>query len=191
MGLFTSAEEKERRAEIERKRIDGLKLQISQLLQKLKDAAPEEAKRLGEQAAERLKDNGLPKDYREEARKHARAYERDSNMRAADEALKMAVAHAKHDRIKERGEFIKRARDFKRRAIALGASEHFEIAVETQVEQIREMGRVSHHGKPTRAKPKDTAPETPNLAKAEGHDEVHRPEPPKAKAGGVLGAFRR
>lgn len=174
MRLFMSAEEKARRDEIERQRVDAIKTQVKELLAKEKDCSPDEAKRLHGMVKDKLNDKGVPREFKEEAKKVARELEKNANMRATEEALKMAVAHAKNDRIKERGEFIKRARDFKRRAMTLGGSETFETAVETQIEQIRDTGRVSHHGKPTRAKPKETAPVTPNRAKETGHDKASR-----------------
>jgi len=174
MGLFTSKEEKERRAEIERKRVEAVELRIKEKLAKMREEKPDAAKREHEQLIELFKDKGLPGAFRDQARKLAKTLECDSNTRAADDALKMAVAHAKHDRHKDKAEFIKRAREFKSRAMALGASAEFQTAFDIQIEQIREMGHVSAHGKPTRAKPKETAPVTPNRAKVEGRDDTHR-----------------
>lgn len=166
MGLFTSREEKERRAEVERKRVAAIEQRIKDKLVQMKDEKPDAAKRSHEQLQEMFKDKGLPREFRDEAKKLGKKLECDSNTRATDDALKMAVAHAKNDRFKDKAEFIKRAQGFRSRATALGASAEFQTAVDIQIEQIRDMGRVSSHGKPTRAKPQESAPVAPNRAKA-------------------------
>lgn len=155
MGLFKSKEEREREKEIERRYVERLMERVQKEIASMKEASPEEAERAMERLKDIFKDPKLPRDYKTKARDMAKKMARDANTRATDNALKIAVAHGKMDRKKERAHWIGLARQYMRKAVSYGAEESFQHAVETNIETIMQTGGVSHHGKATKAKPGD------------------------------------
>lgn len=160
-----SKEERERRKAAEQALIERVVSQSERELLMLKDAKPPEAERLHSGLRDRMKDPKLPKEFRQKVRELAKHLDCASNMRAADAALQMAMLHGKADRKPERAAFLKEGRGYVRKAVSLGAGEDFQRGADTLIEVIMMSGNVSARGKATRAKPGETAPAPPELAK--------------------------
>jgi hypothetical protein len=78
--------------------------------------------------------------------------------------LRQAVRYASAEHMKERTRCLGDARKSFSKACSLGADEEFRRAAERLMETIMLTGGVHRPG-PSRAKPLDTAPRTPNRAK--------------------------
>lgn len=134
-------------------------------LAKMHEASPAEAERLSTWLKEHCgQDKTLPYDFKRKVLERARLYERNANMRAANEALHRALRLAADEQMSERSRKLGEGRQYFSKACALGADEDFRKAVQRLIENIMMTGGVQHKG-PTRAKPADIAPRAPNRAK--------------------------
>ncbi|GEM_PF-3236797 len=184
MGLFMSAEERERKKELEQKQVEQFKARVKQELTKMKEVKPDEAERIHERVKELLKEPKLPKDFRKKARELGKKLECEANMRQTDAEIQLALNHAKMDRKKERSQCITEAKKYMRKAVSLGAPDGYRNHASALIENVMLTGNVSNHGKPTRAKPKDKNEPLENRAKSDHDSLFHRKEKTKSKKTG-------
>jgi hypothetical protein len=137
---------------------------IRETVHKMRDASPEDADRLHQQIKNHCTDKRLSVEFKRKALDYARSYECNANMRATDKLLREAVRLAAAEHMKERGAKLSEARKLFGKACSLGADDNFRKAAQRLMETIMLTGGVVKPG-PTRAKPMDIAPKTPNRAK--------------------------
>lgn len=128
-------------------------------------AGPEEAERLSKGLKDHCgHDKALPFDFKRKALELARTYECNANMRAADSALHQALRFAADEHMVERAQKLGEGRRYFSKACSLGAGDDFRKAAQRLIENVMMTGGVQKKG-PTRAKPGDLVPRTPNRAK--------------------------
>ena len=164
MALFGNRPANDAKAEAERILLERLKARIVETLQKMPGTSPAEAERLHGQIKSLCTEKTLPVEFKRQSLEWARVHERNANMRETDKALHAASRVVARERMKERGQAMTEARKFYAKACALGADEDFKKAVQRRIDTIMMTGGIVQQG-PTRAKPLDTAPKTPNRAK--------------------------
>src|SRR4051812_27130137 len=113
-----------------------------------------------------LNDPALDHAFTSAIRIEIKSLELTANMKATDMAVRRAIEHAQADRKLERNHEVGVARGFLGRAIAHGAADEFKRIAEMSIESAMLTGGVKHAGA-TRAKPVDSAPPPPSLAKGE------------------------
>lgn len=134
-------------------------------LKKMHDASPDDAERLSKALKDYCGgDKTLPFDFRRKVLERARDYERNANMRAANEALHSALRMAAEEQMVERARKLGEGRRYFSKACALGADDDFRKAAQRLIENVMMTGGIQKKG-PTRAKPADIAPKAPNRAK--------------------------
>jgi hypothetical protein len=139
---------------------------VRDVVHNMVDASPEEAERLSTRLKEFCGgDKVLPFDFKQKAYLKARELECHANMRMADKALRDAARMAAAENMKERGVKLGDARRYFAKACGLGADQGWRKAFQRSSETVMLTGGVQPKG-PTRAKPRDIAPPTPNRAKA-------------------------
>jgi hypothetical protein len=160
----------EQAAQRERERIEQLKQRCEDQLARIRDqAVAGEAKEVSAGVTAlygALNDPALPHEFAGAIRGEIKGLDLMVNMKATDMAVRRAVGHAQADRKLERNHDVGLARGFLSRAIALGASEEFKRIAEMSIESAMLTGGVKQVGA-TRAKPVDSAPAPPSLAKGE------------------------
>jgi len=166
----------EAKKEAERQAIEQLKSAIQARLDGMRALQPAAAEETHKWIKEQCADTRLPAEFKREAGKTARTFECEANMRATDAALAEAARLAAQERMGERAAKLSEARKFHTKACGLGANDHFRKATGRLIETIMLTGGVFKPGQPTKAKPLDTAPKPPNLAKP---DPVPAPAPAK------------
>lgn len=164
MALFGNQRAKNARAEAERRLLEQRMARIVEALRKMPDTSPADAERLHRQIKGLCTDKALPIEFKRQSLEWARVHERNANMRETDRALRTASRVATWEQMRERGPAMNEARKFYAKACLLGADEDFRRAVQRRFDIIMLTGGVAQPG-PTRAKPLDTAPKTPNRAK--------------------------
>jgi hypothetical protein len=127
---------------------------------------PAECEQAHKWVKEQCADPKLSPEFKRQMLDRARAGECDANMRATDAALAEAQRLAVEERKAERAAKLSEARAFHSKACQLGANDHFRRATGRLIETIMMTGGVYKPGAATKAKPLDTAPKPPNLAKA-------------------------
>ncbi|HWI29654.1 MAG TPA: hypothetical protein VN668_21950 [Stellaceae bacterium] len=161
----SSASDLAKKRELEQKLLEQAMAECTKITDSMRDLQPPAAERVRQRLDSYLKDHPkIPLDFKRKVTAQARAHECSANMRAADAALKKALADARHDAVKERSRLIGEARNFASKAASLGADEEFKAAVKRKIEIIMLTGGVEHEG-PTVAKPLDRAPTNPHHAK--------------------------
>lgn len=163
--LFGKSSGSEAKAEADRIAIERMKGMVREVLQKMRDASPSDAERLHQRIKDYCTDKSLPVDFKRKAMEHARSYECNANMRQTDKALREAMRLAASEQMKERGHKLSEARKLYGKACSLGADDDFRKAAQRLMDTIMMTGGVVRPG-PSRAKPLDFAPKTPNRAKA-------------------------
>lgn len=162
--------EAEQAAERERERLEQLRRRCSEELARLRlQAGAGEAAAVGEGITalfRALNDPGLARDFVDAIRHEVKTLELSVTMKATDMAVRRAIEHAQADRKLERNHEVGLARSFLARAIGLGASAEFKRIAEMSIESAMLTGGVKNAGA-TRAKPVDSAPPPPSLAKSE------------------------
>jgi hypothetical protein len=113
-----------------------------------------------------LNDPALDHAFASAMRTEIKTLELTATQKATDMAVRRALEHAQGDRKLERNQEVGLARGFLARAVALGCSEEFKRIAEMSIESAMLTGGVKQAG-PTRAKPVDSAPPAPGLAKGE------------------------
>lgn len=152
--------------EAERLAIERSMTACKDQLRKMHDCLPDEAERLNKLLKDHCgADKKLPFDFKRKVLERARQYECFANMRAADRALHAALRLAAEEDMVHRAQKLGEGRRYFSKACTLGADEDFRKAAQRLMETIMMTGGVQHKG-PTRAKPADFAPKTPNRAKA-------------------------
>jgi len=157
-------------AENERDRIEQLKRRCLDQLARIRDQAT--AGEAGDVGAGTtallgaLNDSVLDHAFTGAIRTEIKSLELTANMKATDMAVRRAIEHAQGDRKLERNHEVGVARGFLSRAIALGAADEFKRIAEMSIESAMLTGGVRQTGA-TRAKPVDSAPPPPSLAKGE------------------------
>jgi len=159
-GKKESQADKEREAAIERE-----KQVVREFVQKIANATPDDAERKHQQ----LKDwcNGdklLPFEFKRKALLRAKILECSVNMRKCDELLDEATNMAMADKLVDKHRLMGEARRHYGRACKLGAEEDWRKAYQRAEETLQLTGGMKHDA-PSRAKPVDKAPLTPNRAK--------------------------
>lgn len=135
-------------------------------LERMRDVDPSEAERMHKLLKDYCGgDKRLTMDFKRKVLERAREYECNSNMRAADKILHNALRMAAGEMMTERSRLLSEGRKYFSKACGLGADSDFRHAGMRLIDTIMMTGGVQHKG-PTRAKPLDTAPKTPNRAKA-------------------------
>ncbi|EKV31382.1 hypothetical protein C882_3755 [Caenispirillum salinarum AK4] len=135
-------------------------------LRDMHEATPDAAERLHKRLKDRCgSDKSLPFDFKRALLEKARTYECNANMRETDRLLHEANRLAAEEHMTERAKKLGAARRHFSKACTLGADEDFRKAAQRAMETIMLTGGVHHKG-PTKAKPADFAPKTPNRAKA-------------------------
>jgi hypothetical protein len=163
--LFGKSSGSEAKAEADRIAIERMKAMVREVLQKMRDASPGEAERLHQKIKDYCTDKSLPLDFKRKAMEYARSYECNANMRQTDKFLREAMRMAAAEQMKERGQKLSEARKLFGKACSLGADGDFRKAAQRLMDTIMMTGGVARPG-PSRAKPLDIAPKTPNRAKA-------------------------
>jgi hypothetical protein len=159
-----SAVKTEAQVEAERLQLERLKSMVREVLQKMRNASPADAERLHQQIKDHCTDKSLPMEFKRKALEYARSYECNANMRETDKLLHESIRMAAAEHMKERGQKLGEARKLYGKACSLGADMDFRKAAQRLMDTIMMTGGVAHQG-PTRAKPLDIAPKTPNRAK--------------------------
>jgi hypothetical protein len=161
----TSSSDLAKQRELEKKLLEQSQAECRRLVDSMRDLTPAAAERTRQRLDAYLKDHPkIPLDFKRRVTAEARARECAASMRAADTALKQALAKARHDDRKELNRVIGEARTHAAKATSLGADEEFQTAVRRKIEIIMLTGGVEHDG-PTAAKPLSTAPANPHHAK--------------------------
>ncbi|MFA7429279.1 MAG: hypothetical protein WCZ23_03880 [Rhodospirillaceae bacterium] len=155
------------RAEVQKEAlIAQSKQMVTEMVNKMSDASPEDAERLAEMIKSRCKDDKyLPFDFNQKVFKAVRRLQCNANMRSADKLLRDAARLAAEEKMKERGVKLADARQYFTKACSLGADDDWRKAYARLQETILLTGGVHRDG-PTRAKPAVFAPVNPNNAKA-------------------------
>ena len=161
MPLFRS---KRARAEIKRRLLERLMAQIVEALRRMPDTSSAGAYRLHRQIKRLCIGDALPVEFKRQSLEWARVHERNANMRETDKALRAALRIIALEQMRERSHAMSLAYRFYAKACRLGADEAFKRAVQRRIDIIMLTGGIVQQG-PTRAKPLDTAPKTPNRAK--------------------------
>lgn len=170
------ADAQRQKEEAERQAAERLKAMVKERIAGMKLASPADADRSHQWVKSTCTDKRLSADFKKWAQDQAKKAECASNMRATDAALDDAVRLAQQERMKERAAKIMMAREFFAKACTLGANEEFKTAAKRLIDTAMLTGGIYTPGKPTRAKPIDTAPKNPHDAKAFNPDEaVHHP----------------
>jgi hypothetical protein len=154
----------EAKAEAERLMIERMKTMIRELLQKMRNASPSDAERYHQQIKDHCTNKSLSLDFKRKALDYARAYECNANMRETDRLLHEAMRMAAAEQMKMRSEKMGEARKLYGKACSLGADMDFRKAAQRLMDTIMMTGGVVRPG-PSRAKPLDIAPKTPNRSK--------------------------
>jgi hypothetical protein len=156
----TSDKEQEKQAEI-----DKAKLSLRKFVHELAELTPEQFERKIKQLKDWCNSDKLvPFDFKQKALKRANDMERTANMLYCDLRLHEAGDAAADEDHKEKGAKLNDARRYFGRACSLGADADWRKAFK-RAEEIILMTGGKQTG-PTRAKPADIAPPTPNRAKA-------------------------
>ena len=157
---FGNKEDKEREAAIERE-----KQVVREFVQKIAGATPEDSERRHQQLKDWCNaDKLLPFEFKRKALLRARVLECSVNMRKCDALLHDTSTVAIGGEIAEKNRLMSEARRYYGRACKLGAEEEWRKAYQRTEETLRLTGGINRDA-PTRAKPADTAPPTPNRAK--------------------------
>ena len=160
-GKKDSQAEKDREAAIERE-----KQVVRDFVQKIASATPEDAERKHQQLKDWCNaDKLLPFEFKRKALVRAKVLECSVNMRKSDELLDQATTLAMADKMVEKHKAMGEARRHYGRACKLGAEEDWRKAYQRAEETLQLTGGMKHDA-PSRAKPADHAPLTPNRAKA-------------------------
>ncbi len=159
-----SSAKSEAQIEAERLQLERLKGMVREVLHKMRDAAPPDAERYHQQVKDLCTDKTLPLEFKRKALDYARSYECNANMRGTDQLLHEAIRMAAAEHMKERTQKLGEARKLYGKACTLGADMDFRKAAQRLMDTIMLTGGVVRQG-PTRAKPLDIAPKTPNRAK--------------------------
>ncbi len=139
---------------------------VRDLVHGMEGKSPDDAERMAQRIKEFCAgDKLLPLDFKQKAYQMARELERFANMRMADKMLHDASRMAAAENMKERGVKLGDARRYFAKACGLGAEQGWRKAFQRSSETVMLTGGVQPKG-PTRAKPRDIAPPTPNRAKA-------------------------
>jgi len=152
--------------EADRQALERLMAAISEEVARMKTAGPGEAERMHARMKERCTDKRLPGDFKKRILDQARAFERDSNMRATDQILAAAVALAASENMPLRTAKLNEGRKLFSKACQLGADEEFRKATQRLIDTIMMTGGVYKPGAATKAKPADIAPQNTRNAKA-------------------------
>jgi len=152
--------------EAERQAIQQKMAEIRDRVEGMRGGTPAAAEHAHQWIKEQCTDTHLPMDFKRQVLERARAYECDVNMRATDALLANAVHLAAEERMAERAVKLSEARTLFGKACKLGANDHFRRATARLIETAMLTGGVYRPGVATRAKPLDTAPKNPHLAKA-------------------------
>ena len=160
-GKKDSQAEKDKEAAIERE-----KQVVREFVQKIASANAEDAERKHQQLKDWCNaDKLLPFEFKRKALLRAKILECSVNMRKSDELLHEASALAIADKMSEKNQTLGEARRYFGRACKLGAEEDWRKAYKRAEETLQLTGGMKHDA-PSRAKPVDHAPLTPNRAKA-------------------------
>lgn len=151
--FLISKEEKERRAALKKQKEEAAIQRCKMQLARLANASPEQVDAINEVVKAQFKGTGLPKVFREKAKEKLQALSCDVFTKETDKALGMACQFAKGDKRREMRHWIGEARKYIGQAKRYGANPDFIRASEKSIEVLLETGGVSHHGKPTAAKP--------------------------------------
>lgn len=155
-----SQAEKEREAAIERE-----KQVVREFVQKIATATPEDAERKHQQLKDWCNnDKLLPFEFKRKALVRAKVLECSVNMLKSDELLHLAMDLAIDDKMVEKHRMMGEARRYYGRACKLGAEEDWRKAYQRAEQNLQLTGGMKHDA-PSRAKPADHAPVTPNRAK--------------------------
>jgi hypothetical protein len=165
MALATQSQLEAKR-EAEKRALDAAMASCVKLVESMREAKPADAARSKSRLDEMIKATPkLPLEFKRKISAEARKFECFANMRAADDALKLAADKAHHDERGERNRLVSEARGFCNRASSLGAEPEFKTIANRKIEIIMMTGGVEHKG-PTLAKPLSVAPRNPHNAKA-------------------------
>lgn len=134
-------------------------------IKQMHDCSPEDAERQHKW----LKDycgaeKKLPFEYKRKVLDRARQLECEANMRYCDKLLQFAAKLAAEEHMKARSKALIDGQKYLSKACTLGCDDEFRKAANRLIETVRLTGGVQHSG-PTRAKPADIAPKTPDRAK--------------------------
>lgn len=154
--------------EAEQKRIDAQKRSFTESVANMRPVVEagnaERCEAVAKRLADSLNKSKLPGDFKKSTREQIDAMVRDGFMKAADVAIKAvhdAALKGDKDLVAKK---VKIARDAIGGAIRLKAPADFKPNAERALEAAMLSGGVQNDG-PTKAKPLDTAPVTPNRAK--------------------------
>ena len=158
---FGKKEDPEKEAAIERE-----KQVVREFVQKIANASPEDAERKHQQLKDWCNaDKLLPFEFKRKALLRAKILDCSVNMRKCDALLHEASSLAIDGKTADKHRLMAEARRYYGRACKLGAEEEWRNAFKRAEETLQLTGG-SNRDAPTRAKPADTAPPTPNRAKA-------------------------
>jgi len=160
-----STEQKQQQQEAERAALEAKMTEIRTRVDAMRSGTAAETGPAHVWVKEQCVEPKLAMEFKRQMLDQARAHDCDASMRATDAALADAARLAVEERMVERAAKLSEARTLHSKACQLGANEHFRRATGRLIETIMMTGGVRKSG-PTRAKPLDTAPKPPQLAKA-------------------------
>lgn len=161
----TALDDARKKQEAERQAVERLMASLNGRLESMRTSSPADAERSHQWLKDQCTDKRLPGEFKRKTMERARLLECQANMRATDEALGDAVNLAHAERMQERAIKLALARQYFSKACSLGAEEKFRRATQRLIDTAMMTGGVYKPGAATRAKPTDTAPRNPNLAK--------------------------
>jgi hypothetical protein len=160
-------DKKAKEAEAEARKVEAIKLSISQAVEAMRAyalaPAPERCEAAAKRVTELLRNPKAPKDFAKQMRDRSDELLRSCFMKAASTAAAAALNAAHHDDKDLLAKKTSEAKAHLARAIQLKAPPEFKMACNRSLEAASMTGFVHHEG-PTKAKPADFAPKPPDRA---------------------------
>lgn len=160
-------DKKQKEAEAEARKVEAIKVSITQAVEGMRAfalaPAPDRCEAAAKRVTELLKNPKAPKDFAKTMRDRADDLLKSCFMKAASEASAAALTAAHHDDKELVSKKIGEAKTHLARAIQLKAPPEFKMACNRALEAASMTGFVHHDG-PTKAKPGDFAPKPPDRA---------------------------
>ena len=176
-------DKKQNEAEAEARKVEAIKVSVSQAVEGMRAfalaPAPDKCEAAAKRITEMLKNPKAPKDFVKLMRDRSDDLLKSCFMKAASDAAAGALNAAHHDDKELLTKKIGEAKAHLARAIQLKAPPEFKMACNRALEAASMTGFVHHDG-PTKAKPADLAPKPPDRAHGNVPMKFEQPKPAAA-----------
>ncbi len=173
-------DKKQKEAEAEARKVEAIKVSITQAVEGMRAfalaPAPDKCEAAAKRVTEMLKNPKAPKEFAKEMRDRSDDLLKSCFMKAASDASAAALQAAHHDDKELLGKKIGEAKTHLARALQLKAPPEFKMACNRALEAASMTGFVHHDG-PTKAKPGDFAPKPPDRAHGGAPMRFEQPKP--------------